>query len=443
MQNNETAMKAIWDQFHTSYIPVHSFLAEQGGTLLLEQYKEPYDRSTLHRMFSITKSFTSLAIGHLLSDGLIALDDSITSYFPEYRPSEGYHPWQAAMTIRHMLTMETCYSATTYKTDPSENWVESFFTTAPSHRSGQIFLYDTSSSHTLAALVKKLTQKGVLEYLREKFLDEISFSKDAYILSDPFDSEMGGSGLMACPIDLIKVGRYLLDTLKHGTDSFTDYLREAVSFQVPTMHSGQTLDEQQGYGYQFWSVRGGFAMFGMGGQYLLCYPESDLVCVITADTQNIKGGTQQLLDILYRELPSLSSKSKQTPPCSLLAPQNLTFYFAENAGGFSNMELSLDNKKGVLILHGNQYKFTIPFSFDSPACGLLEKYHQKIAAQAIWIDSDTLYLPVQITDECIGSIHIALKLSSKYVTLWMRKIEETYFDEFQGFWEGVCSLSQS
>ena len=436
MQNKELVFKTIWEEFEHSHIPVHSFLASQGDMTLIEGYREPYDDSRLHRMFSVTKSFTSLAVGYLLEDGLISLDDSITCYFPEFCPPCGFHPWQKAMTIRHMLLMQTCYSSTTFKEHPDKNWVESFFTAAPTHRSGQIFLYDTSSSHTLLALVAKLTGKGLLDYLREKFLNQIGFSKDAYIMPDPFGSEMGGSGLMARPADLLKVGNYLLKVLKSGNGIFSDYLREAVSFQVPTVFSGQTLDEQLGYGYQFWMVRNGFAMYGMGGQYLLCYPEADLVCVVTADTQNIKGGNQWLLDVVTKAMEPLLTEKKLEQKFHFPLVWNAKYHFMENCKNFSFAELSFDSAGGTLILHGEQHVFTIPFSFDHPVTGILEKYRQQIATKALWADSATLYLPVQITDECVGSIHIALKLSGQEVTVWMKKIEETYFDEFQGFLEG-------
>jgi CubicO group peptidase (beta-lactamase class C family) len=115
------------------------------------------------------------------------------------------------MTIQHMLTMQICHSSTTYKIDRQKNWVESFFKVSPTHKSGDIFLYDTSAAHTLAALIKKLTGKGVLDYLREKCLDKLDFSKDAYIIKDPFGSEMGGSDLMAYPEDLLKIGRSEMD----------------------------------------------------------------------------------------------------------------------------------------------------------------------------------------------------------------------------------------
>lgn len=433
-------VKRLWQQLKESSLLLHSFLVEQSGDLLMEEYLPPYTSSDLHRMFSITKSFCSIAIGFLYAQGRISLDDPITGYFPEFDLSGDAHSWLKHMTIRQMLTMETCHSSTTYKVDSEKNWVESFFVTPPSHRSGQIFLYDTSSSHTLAALIKKLTGKGVLDYLREQCLDKIDFSREAYIVNDPFGSEMGGSGLMALPMDLLKVGRYCLDTVCHGNGLFADYLREAVSFQTPTIHFGQTLDEQQGYGYQFWRIREGFAMYGMGGQYVLFYPELDLIFTVTADTQNIKGGHQKILDLIYDTVIAMkdeqkTEKEKELPhkgPCSFHA----SFQLYENPGNFKQLSLSIEQSEGLFTLINEDATFHFPFSFETPAVSILEKYQQRIAIKAKWADSHSLYLPVQLAGECVGSIHFLISLSEKNITVWMKKIEETYFKEFQGFLEG-------
>lgn len=441
MQNNRNlskAMASLWENLNASEIFIHSLLADCGGSIIAEQYAPPYTSCDLHRMFSITKSFCSLAIGCLQAEGKISLDDRITGYFPEYC-LQPIHPWLKNMTIRHMLAMETCHSGTTYKADMSKNWVESFFITPPTHRSGQIFLYDTSSSHTLAALVKKVTGKGVLDYLREQFLDSIGFSSQAYIITDPFGTEMGGSGLMALPSDLLKTGRYCMDTILKGKGSFARYLREAVSFQVPTLHTGQTLDERVGYGYQFWQIRDGFAMYGMGGQYVLFYPQIDLVLVTTADTQNIKGGTQILLNLVHQCLaPFLEESGKKfshsfNPP----ADWNVSYKISDNPKGFSQLHLSFNTKDGHLILEKGGTNWRIPFSFTEALTGQLSGYNQRIATKAIWTSHDSLYLPVQIADESVGSIHILLRLSEDTITVFMRKVEETYFQEFQGFLEGT------
>ena len=148
-------------------IPLHSVLIAQHGNLLFEKYYAPYCRNKLQRMFSVTKSFTSLAIGLLEQEGKISLQDPICDYFPEYLPGR-VHPWLAEMTIENMLKMQTCYNMTTYnKTSTTENWVRSFFQTEPTHRPGTLFMYDTSSSHVLCALVEKLTGEKMLDYLKE------------------------------------------------------------------------------------------------------------------------------------------------------------------------------------------------------------------------------------------------------------------------------------
>ncbi len=430
-------MEWLWLRLKESGLPIHSFLAEQAGNLLTENYQAPYTQSDLHRMFSITKSFCALAVGYLLEDGLIALTDPITGYFPEYLKGEETSPWLLNMTIKHMLTMQTCHAATTYKIDRKKNWVESFFKVPPTHKSGEIFLYDTSSAHTLAALVKKLTGKGVLDYLRGKCLNELDFSKEAYIIKDPFGSEMGGSGLMARPGDLIKTGRFCMDTIRHGSGIFADYLRDAVSFQVPTVHFGQTLDEQQGYGYQIWQIRNGFAMYGMGGQYVLFYPELDTVLVITADTQNIRGGQQKILDIIHDELKEFLNPVPNPPACFCPSFHDASYRLLPGSQGFTRLSLSFDTKEGSLTLWGPGKTYKIPFSFTELYVSILNGYEQRIAVKAQWPDSRTLYLPVSVVGEYVGSIHILLSLSENGITVWMKKVEESLFHEFTGFLTGI------
>lgn len=447
MQNEKEQLmgnlsEALWLRLLKSGLPIHSFLMDWNGITIKEAYEAPYGKSDLHRMFSITKSFCSIAIGFLCAEKAVTLEDRIVDYFPEYC-SDRTHPWLREMTIRHMLSMETCHTSTTYKIHSHKNWVESFFITPPSHRSGQIFLYDTSSSHTLAALVKKLTGKGVLDYLREKCLDQIGFSREAYIIKDPFGSEMGGSGLMALPSDLLKIGRYCMDTVLYGQGIFAEYLREAVSFQVPTVHFGQTFEEQQGYGYQFWQIQKGFAMYGMGGQYVLFYPEQNLVFAVTADTQNIKGGNQLLLDMI-REAVEASCpdeeafKDQPEIKAAFSHPDSWkeSYCLADNSSGFQKLSLSFDRSEGMLTLSGREKRFTIQFSFEELKVSIFQGCGERIAAKALWAGPNTLYLPVQLAGECVGSIHIMLRLSEERITVWMKKIEETCFNEFQGFFEG-------
>ena len=222
-------------------IPLHSVLVAQHDKLLLEKYYAPYDRNKLQRMFSVTKSFTALAVGLLEQEGRITLQDPICKYFPEYLPGV-VHPWLAELTIEDMLKMQTCHTKTTYnKTSTTENWVRSFFQTEPTHRPGTLFMYDTSSPHVLCAMVEKITGQKMLAYLKDKLLRQIGFSEESYIIEDPFGTSMAGSGLMATPRDLLLTGCMLL---KHRTDP---YITRATNAQTSTLLDG----ENRWYGYQF------------------------------------------------------------------------------------------------------------------------------------------------------------------------------------------------
>ena len=142
-------------------VPMHSLLIMRRDKLIFEKYYKPYEKDTLHRMFSISKTFTALAISLLIDEGKIHYEDKIVSFFPEY-VSEDTHPWIKEMTIRNLLEMRTCHASTTYKVDMKSNWVESFFTVKPTHKPGTVFHYDTSAAHTLSAPFPRLPAEAPL-----------------------------------------------------------------------------------------------------------------------------------------------------------------------------------------------------------------------------------------------------------------------------------------
>ena len=122
-------------------ISMHSFLLCKDDCLVAEGYYAPVKKDDLHRMFSVTKSFVSIAIGLLQEEGRLSLDDSIVKFFPEYVPNTSEtHPWLLATTIRDMLSMRSCHASTTYdKFSSKTDWVKSFFTVAPTHKPGPVF----------------------------------------------------------------------------------------------------------------------------------------------------------------------------------------------------------------------------------------------------------------------------------------------------------------
>lgn len=442
-------------------IPVHSFLLYRKGKVVTEAYYYPYEAHTLHRMYSVTKSFVSLAIGLLADQGRISLDDPVVRYFEEYLP-QTVHPWLASMTIRDMLKMETCYAATTYKKDLTKNWVESFFITEPDHRPGTIFTYDTSSAHTLCALVEKLTGMELLEFLKKEFLDGIGFGSNSYIIKDPFGTSMGGSGLMAEPMDLLKVGILLLhEGMDQGKQVCPGwYLEEAVKCQTQTSGSRTCEDERQGYGYQFWRFRHeGYGCYGMGGQFILCYPKEDMVCVTTADTMGIAGGHQQILDAVYDcifprldqeedgkeeeleqylkglSIPAVINKEVPGP----VRKRFEGIYKSVKADSFftdMGIAFSENGHSGTLHYTCSQGHGALEFGMGFWNRTEVPFYGQPCGACAGWADEENLMITVQITGEETSSVYIQMKAMDGCLTACMKSTGENAFHEFSGFFEG-------
>lgn len=446
-------------------IPMHSLLIIRYGKLVAETYYSPYKKESLHRMFSVTKSFTSIAIGLLAESGLLSLEDKIADYFPEMLPESGVHPYIAETTIKDMLKMSSAHENTTYKFDLEKDWVKSFFNITPSHYPGSIFSYDTSSSHTLAALVEKLTGVKMLDYLRSKFLNDLEFSKDSYIISDPDGVSMGGSGLMATPMDLAKVAWTIIREGKWEDKQLLPkwYLEEAIKNQIDTSVKGGTTEEKQGYGYQIWRIRNdGYALFGMGGQLAICIPKEDLLIITTADTQGMGGGVQAIYDTFWSEVyDNLSNKTLTEDKEKFDALQSVlrenqikpvkgelfnskvntvngsTYKFNENSMGLENIKIEWEENSGIFFFENKNGKHELRFGIGEHIEGKFPHYNMNCVTSGAWGLENTFIIKSHIIDESIGSIQIQIHFTNDAeVVVFMKKIEETLFNEFSGFANG-------
>ena len=469
------ALERFVDKLKEQKLPVHSILMARHGHMIMEAYYQPYDKEKLHRMFSETKSFTSLGIGLLVSDGVIRLEDKICQYFPEYLPGK-VHPWLEEMTIKDMLRMETCHNMTTYKkTSTTENWVRSFFQTVPTHRPGQIFMYDTSASHTLCALVEKLTGQKLLDFLKDRILRQIGFSEESYIMEDPFGVSMGGSGLMAKPTDMLKVGLMLLNGGKHPDDYGKkdgrqvypkEYLDQALKFQTSTVMNSLSPLRDWGYGFQFWKMPdNGFAMIGLGSQDTLCFPEQDMVITMNSDTQGIPNGSDMILNLIRTEifeqlsdqpLPELGETEQklwkekleklELPVLEDWGGENVSqmvngkdYKFYANKEGFYRIRLSFEtDQTGVLEYENERGNHQIPFGMGNHQIGMFPEYDQLCASSGAWCSKDTFHVCCQLMDESVAAVHFKLVFAENgTMTILMKKTEETKFNEFQGVYTAV------
>jgi CubicO group peptidase (beta-lactamase class C family) len=487
------SIKKVLETLDKRNIPMHSLLILKDDRLIFEKYYAPYKKDTLHRMFSISKSFTATAVALLTMEGKVSLDDKIADYFPEY-VDDSTHPYIKMMTIRNMLQMRTCHASTTYKVNMKEDWVKSFFTVAPTHKPGTIFHYDTSAAHTLCALVEKLSGTDMLSYMKDRMLKYVDFSADSYMVKDPFGVSIGGSGLMATPMDVLKFlyilskgGRIVCgDGVKRSLLP-EEFVKEATSNISDTFVTGPVPSEMQGYGMQMWqNEKGGFVLYGMGGQLGISLPDRNMLIMTTADTQGIAGGNQVIYDAIYEnllkdqpvtgsneELVAYADTLRIAPPrlpenygytgaykdCYTIpvlikeivqlagasrgnAQSNgksftLCYKLDTNKSGFEELTITLDaHGTSTLSFKQEGRAHTINFGIGSMREGSFPIYDIPYTAGGMWSRDNVLYIRAHLIGECVGSVHFQLFFEPNEVTVFMRKIEETYFQEFEGHLQG-------
>lgn len=439
-------------------INLHAYMVIKDGRLIAKREFEPFKADSLHRMFSVAKSFTSLAIGKLCEEGVISLDDHIVDHFPEY-VSDETHPWLREMTIKQMLTMATCYSKTTYNRTEDYNWAKSFFYAKPDHRPGTVFAYDTSSSQVLCELVERKTGKDLLTFLREAFLDEIGFSKEAYMMKEPSGVSIGGSGLMCTLEDLTKVSVLLMDGGRHNGKQLIseDYIREATRKQIATDPCGW-IDERNGYGYMFWRTRyPGFCMYGMGGQLALIYPEHKLIFTCIADTQAVQGGLTPLYEAFYSTIYKWATVNKWKPReldvndvdykvgtvrgyektgCGT-AICNKTAKFSKNAMDIDKVTFDFNGKK--LYFKTSDSEYVIPYGYNSFEHFTFPGSDEQAVASGAWVSDTQFVVRIQIMDEDLSPVVIEFGFSeNNAVTIRMKATSEpSILQKFAGIAGGT------
>lgn len=300
-------INAVINFYENGQVDIHSLMIIKNDTVICERYwnRLPED---IHNMYSITKSLTAIAIGMLEYEGKIHLSDHIVDYYPILCENRRSFDGEtiSKVTIEDMLSMRSCHARTTYKIDPSKNWVESFFVLEPTKEPGADFYYETSSSHVLAALVEKLTGKDMYEYLKEKMFP-LEFSTDSYIARDPFDVEIGGGGLIATTKDLAMFGYFIehkgnlqilgdRESTAIGRVISEEFIEKATSKHVDTSKQGKTKFARNGYGYYFWmGEENEYMCYGMNGQFIYFIPKKNLIVISTANTEG-EDGNQILVD---------------------------------------------------------------------------------------------------------------------------------------------------
>jgi CubicO group peptidase (beta-lactamase class C family) len=298
---------------------IHSLMLLRHGSVVAEAWWSPYAPEHPHMVFSVSKSFTSTAVGLALDEGRFSIDDPVLSFFPDERPTE-ISDNLAAMRVRHLLTMSTGHIVDTLanmEAHPDANWMQGFFEIPVVHEPGTYFLYNTGATYVLAAIVERTTGMKLLDYLEPRLFAPLGIENVTWQES-PQGIAVGGYGLSIRTEDLAKFGQlYLQKGMWQGKRILSEtWVDEATSHQIANGDDPYRRDWTQGYGYQFWRSRHGtYRADGVFGQFCIVMPEQDAVLAITAGTDIFDG--QQILDLVWDKLiPAMQPEVLPDDPVS-------------------------------------------------------------------------------------------------------------------------------
>lgn len=357
---------------------LHGLVVLRNGYNIAQGWWSPYRPDMNHSMYSMSKSFTSTAIGFGVAEGYFKTSDKIISFFPDDLP-EVVSENLAAMTIKDLLTMSVGHASdTTWEMVKTEDWVKSFLRFPVVKQSGSEFLYNSGATFMLSAILQKTTGKSVLEWLTPRLFIPLGIEGATWEIS-PKGIDTGGWGLRLKTEDMAKFGQLFLQ--KGKWDGFQiipeAWVEEATTFKIA---NGRPEDQEksdwaQGYGYQFWRSRHNtYRGDGAFGQYTLILPEQNAVIAIHSETPDMQG----LLDLVWEKiLPEMKDNPLRPDTVNELALlkklRNLTLH-PPRRNSSSLMAESVSGKTFLIDTNENGVEW-MRFDFSSSQCEFSMKSH--------------------------------------------------------------------
>ena len=300
-------------------LETHSVMVARHGKVVMEGWWRPYAADRRHMLYSLSKSFTSTAIGIACGEGLLSLDDKVISFFPEDLP-ETISENLAAMRVRDLLSMSCGQDADDLMrlpTDPIVSWVELFLARPVPYEPGTFFFYNSTATYMLSAILQKITGITLIEYLGPRLYEPLGIEGTTWDTC-PHGVSVGGWGMTATTETIAKFSLlYLQDGVWEGKRLLPEeWVANATSVHVSN-GTDPASDWAQGYGFQFWrSKMGAFRGDGAFGQFGIVLPDLDAVVAITGGG----GDMQATLNVVWQHLvPAIGQADSEQDDAAVAA----------------------------------------------------------------------------------------------------------------------------
>ncbi len=303
----------------------HHLMILRHGNVIAECSFKPYVDGMWHITHSMCKTMTGMAVGLLVEDGQLQLDETLDSIFPSLVPilsRIGRKP----VTIEQLLNMTSNVDFSESGAISGNDWKKGFMSAQQKAEPGSKFDYNSMNSYMLSAVIQERTGETMFDYLKERLFDPMGI-REVHWEHSPEGITKGGWGMLIRPEDALKLG-YLY--LNHGKWNDRQLIPE---YWVETSTSLHAENDKFGYGYQLWMDErpGSFAFNGLFGQNIICYPDLDMVLMINAGNRELTAGGA-LTSIIRKYWGNGYTASEEPLPDNGIATAELSTMISRMAG---------------------------------------------------------------------------------------------------------------
>ncbi len=267
----------------------HEIMVLKNGKVIAEAAWAPYDCSRPHQLYSLSKSVTATAIGMLVDEGSLDLNERLCDIFFEKAPPGEAHPARR-MSVRMLLNMSTGSHFNEAGSAMGADWEREFLHAYTKFEPGSAFDYNSMNTYMLAAIVRRKTGDTLTRYLEPRLYNPLGI-EEHYWETCPNGTEKGGWGLSLTPESVAKIGQlYLNKGVWHAPGGDVRllserWIKEATKPQIATPNGEITY----GYGHQIWMTarKGAFLFNGAFGQYMLALPDKNALVVLFSGTPRL------------------------------------------------------------------------------------------------------------------------------------------------------------
>jgi CubicO group peptidase (beta-lactamase class C family) len=406
---------------------VQGFMLLRHGNVVAQGWWAPYGSETPHSLYSLTKSFTSTAIGLAVNEGLLTVDDFVLKFFPDDAPSNPSENLKS-MRVRHLLSMNTGHKEDTTVhvfRGEDDNWSRTFLSLPIEYQPGTWFVYNTAATYMLSAIITKLTGESLLDYLHLRLFNPLGIENPVWEV-DPRGINLGGTGLHIKTEDIARFGQmYLQKGMWQGRRIVPEnWIADATKATSDNSNTQTNPDWSVGYGYQFWRCRhNAYRGDGAFGQYCIVLPEQDAVLTMISGVQNMQIVLEKVWEYL---LPAMHPEALPANPqtynelCDKLATLSLllpdgqasspniaqwsgkTYKLESNHLQLENATLQFGIENNTLILANGHIEHRIQIGSSAWLSGITDlrgRGDESIAACGAWTSEDTYEVRVCCTED--------------------------------------------